>query len=163
MAWSILQFSGEEIIKLATEIEKAGKAFYDAAAEKVGDPEISALFKALGGEEERHLADFQALGRKLQEASFTPNESYAGEYGEYLKAIIDNHVFNINNVDGLVGGVVVAREALAIALRFEKDSIMIFQEFDKLVNDSGREIVQRLIEQEKEHIRVLARLNKVKW
>ncbi|MCL6477375.1 MAG: ferritin family protein [Peptococcaceae bacterium] len=163
MAWSILQFSGGEIIRLATEIEKAGKAFYDAAAEKVDDPEISALFKALGGEEERHLADFQALGRKLQNNSFTPNESYAGEYGEYLKAIVDNHVFNIDNVDSLVERVVVAREALAIALRFEKDSIMIFQEFEKLVDDSGREVVRKLIDQEKEHIRVLAHLNKVKW
>ncbi|MHB8917014.1 MAG: hypothetical protein ACYC4H_03255 [Desulfocucumaceae bacterium] len=43
MAWSILKFSGEEIIELATDIEKAGKAFYDKAAREVSDPELSAL------------------------------------------------------------------------------------------------------------------------
>ncbi|MFZ5648972.1 MAG: ferritin-like domain-containing protein [Bacillota bacterium] len=162
MAWSILKFSGEEIINLATEIERAGKAFYDAASRKVDDPEISALFKRLGMEEEKHIGDFQALGQNLAK-DFTPNESYVGEYGDYIKAIIDNHVFNINNVETLVQNVVVAREALSIALRFEKDSILIFQEFLNVVDESGREIVQELIEQEKRHIGMLARLNKIKW
>jgi len=50
-----------------------------------------------------------------------------------------------------------------VALRFEKDSIMIFQEFMKVVDEPGRIIVQKLIDQEKEHIGLLARLNKIKW
>lgn len=162
MAWSILKFSGEEIIDLAVEIERAGKSFYDAASKKVEDPEISALFKSLGREEEKHIGDFQALGQKLSK-DFAPNESYVGEYGDYIKAIIENHVFNVNNVETLVGNVEVAREALAVALRFEKDSILIFQEFLNVVDDSGREIVNDLIEQEKKHIGMLARLNKIKW
>ncbi|MFZ5652049.1 MAG: ferritin-like domain-containing protein [Bacillota bacterium] len=162
MAWSILKFSGEEIVDLAIEMERAGKAFYDAASKKVEDPEISALFKRLGREEEKHIDDFQALGQKLSK-DFAPNESYVGEYGDYIKAIIDNHVFNVNNVETLVRNVEVAREALAVALRFEKDSILIFQEFLNVVDDSGREIVKELIEQEKKHIGMLARLNKIKW
>lgn len=162
MSWSILKFSGEEIIRLATAIERSGKAFYDAAAQKVDDPEISVLFRNLGREEEKHIGDFQALGENLA-GDFAPNESYVGEYGEYIKAIIDNHVFNINNVDALISDVGVAREALAIALRFEKDSILIFQEFLNVVDDSGKEIVKELIEQEKKHIGMLARLNKIKW
>ncbi|MCL5058173.1 MAG: ferritin family protein [Actinobacteria bacterium] len=162
MSWSILDFTGGEIIDLATEIEKAGKSFYEAAAHKVEVPEVSALFKALGNEEDKHIRDFQALKDHL-EGSFAPEESYPGEYRDYLKAIIDNHVFNIKNVEELVRGVVVAREALAVALRFEKDSILIFQEFMKVVDEPGRAIVQKLIDQEKEHIGLLARLNKIKW
>ncbi|HBV97490.1 MAG: rubrerythrin [Peptococcaceae bacterium BICA1-7] len=162
MSWSILNFTGEEIINLATEIEKAGKSFYEAAAQKVDIPEVSALFKALGNEEEKHIEDFQSLKKHL-DGSFTPEESYPGEYRDYLKAIIDNHVFNIKNVDEFAMGAVVAREALAVALRFEKDSIMIFQEFMKVVDEPGRIIVQKLIDQEKEHIGLLARLNKIKW
>lgn len=80
-----------------------------------------------------------------------------------LITVIDNHIFNIENVDSLVKNVVVAREALAVALRFEKDSILIFQEFLKMVDDTGHEVVQKLIDQEKDHIRMLAHLNKVKW
>jgi len=162
MAWSMINFSGEEIIRLAVEIEKAGQAFYEAAARKVGDSEVAALFTALGGEEERHIVDFQTLGERLKK-EFSANESYTGEYGDYLKAIIDQHVFNLENVDSLVENVVVAREALAIALRFEKDSILIFQEFLEVVDQKGREVVQKLIDQEREHIRVLAHLNKIKW
>jgi rubrerythrin len=162
MSWSILNFTGEEIIELATEIEKAGKTFYEAAAKKVDNAEAGALFKALGNEEDKHIKDFQALKSNL-DTSFSPEESYQGEYREYLKAIVDNHVFNLKNVEELVKDVVVAREALAVALRFEKDSILIFQEFMNVVDDKGKGIVQNLIDQEKEHIRLLAHLNKIKW
>ncbi|MHB8156396.1 MAG: ferritin-like domain-containing protein [Desulfocucumaceae bacterium] len=162
MAWSILTFSGEEIIKLAVEIEKSGKAFYEAAAQKVSDPEMGALFKALGNEEDRHINDFKALGQYLNK-DFTPEESYSGEYGEYLNGIIDNHIFNLSSVDSLVKDVQVAREVLAVALRFEKDSILIFQEFLNLMDGTGRDIVLKLIDQEKGHIGMLARLNKIKW
>lgn len=162
MSWSILNFTGDEIIELATEIEKAGKTFYEAAAQKVDHTDASALFKALGNEEDKHIKDFQALKSNLNRG-FSPEESYPGEYREYLKAIVDSHVFNLKNVDELVKDVVVAREALAVALRFEKDSILIFQEFMNVVDDMGKDIVQNLIDQEKEHIRLLAHLNKIKW
>lgn len=158
MAWSIINFSGEEIIRLATEIEKAGKAFYDAMVQKVDDPELKKVFTFLAGEEEQHIADFTRLGEKLAK-DVVPNESYVGEYGDYIKAIIDSHIFNQNNVADLVKNIKVFKEAVAIAFRFEKDSIMIFQEFLNVVDESGKEIVQKLIDEERQHIRKLALLS----
>lgn len=54
----------------------------------------------MAGDEENHISDFEAIGTSLKK-DFTPDESYTGEYEEYLKAIIDSHVFNVNNVDDL--------------------------------------------------------------
>ncbi|TYO94737.1 ferritin-like domain-containing protein [Desulfallas thermosapovorans] len=155
MAWSITNFSGEEIVRLAVTIEKQGQKFYEIAAGKVDDPEIKGIFEYLAGEEKQHISDFESLGAKLSN-DFTPNESYVGEYSDYIKALIDNHVFNHDNIDKLIDGITVTREALAIALRFEKDSILIFQELYNVVDDSGREIIGKLINQEKQHIRKLA-------
>lgn len=155
MAWSITDFSGEEIVRLAVTIEKQGQKFYEIAAGKIDDPEIKGIFEYLAGEEKQHISDFESLGDKLSK-DFTPNESYVGEYSDYIKALIDNHVFNHDNIDKLVDGITVTREALAIALRFEKDSILIFQELYNVVDDSGREIIGKLINQEKQHIRKLA-------
>jgi rubrerythrin len=155
MAWSITKFSGEEIIRLAVEIEKQGQKFYELAAAKIDNPEIKAVFNFLAGEESQHIADFEMLGEKLPR-DFAPNESYVGEYGDYIKALIDNHVFNHNNIDKFLDNITVAREALAVAFRFEKDSILIFQELYNVVDPAGKEIIEKLIQQEKQHIRKLA-------
>ncbi len=155
MAWSITKFSGEEIVKLAVEIEKQGQKFYEIAAARVTDPEIKSIFEFLAGEEKQHISDFEKLGETLPR-DFTPNESYVGEYGDYIKALIDNHVFNHDNIEKFLPDISVPREALAVAFRFEKDSILIFQELYNVVDDKGKEVLGKLIEQEKQHIRKLA-------
>lgn len=155
MAWSITKFNGEEIVRLAVEIEKQGQRFYELAAARVEDAEVKKTFELLAGEEKQHIVDFEGIGSNLPD-DFTPNESYMGEYGDYIKALIDNHVFNNNNVEKLVPNISVTREALAVAFRFEKDSILIFQELYNLVDDAGKNVLGKLIEQEKQHIRKLA-------
>jgi len=155
MAWSITKFNAEEIIGLAVEIEKQGQKFYEIAAAQVEDAEVKKIFELLVGEEKQHIADFESLGAQLP-SDFVPNESYVGEYGDYIKALIDNHVFNHNNIEKFIPGISVAREALAVAFRFEKDSILIFQELYKVVDDAGKEVLGKLIEQEKQHIKKLA-------
>jgi len=160
MTWSILKFTGEEIIDLAVKIEKAGKTFYEKALNKVDDADAREMFSYLAREEEKHISAFEKLGAKLAK-EVVPNESYVGEYGDYLKSIIDTHVFNQNNVDDLVKDIKTFREALAIAFRFEKDSIIIFQEFLSSVDSTGKEIIGELIAEEKEHIKKISKLNRI--
>ncbi len=155
MAWSMINFSGEEIVKLAVAIEQQGQKFYEIAVGKVDGIEIKAMFTALAGEEKQHISDFEALGAGLGQ-EFFPNESYVSEYSNYIQALIDNHVFNHDNIDKLAAGVTTAREALAVALQFEKDSILIFQELYNVVDASGKDIIGKLIEQEKQHIHKLS-------
>ena len=160
MSWSIVSFTGQEIIRLAVDIEKEGRSFSEKAALKVDDAEVRKVLGYLAGEEEKHIADFQKVGAGLTE-DVNIDESYVGEYGEYLKSIIDSHIFNQNNVDDLVAGIKVPREALAIALRFEQDSIVIFQEFSNVVDKAGKATIDELIRQEKEHIRRIADVSRM--
>ncbi|MFA7467349.1 MAG: ferritin family protein [Desulfotomaculaceae bacterium] len=155
MAWSITKFNGTEIVRLAVEIEKQGQKFYEIAAAQVDDDEVKKIFELLSGEEKQHIVDFESLGANLP-SDFILNESYVGEYGDYLKALVDNHVFNHDNIEKLLPNISVAREALAVAFRFEKDSILIFQELYNLVDEAGKVVLGKLIEQEKLHIRKLA-------
>ena len=160
MSWSIISFSGQEMIKLAVQIEKAGQAFYEKAALKVDDCEVKSVLSYLAGEEEKHISDFQNLGEHLTE-DINIDESYVGEYGDYLKSIIDSHIFNLDNVDNLVNGIKAPREALAIAFRFEKDSIVIFQEFSHVIDKAGKPVIEELIKQEKEHIKKIADVSRM--
>ena len=111
----------------------------------------------LAKEEERHIVDFEKLAEKLSD-EFVPNESYVGEYGDYLKSMINSHIFNLSNVEDLVKGLKTNQEILKYALNFEKDSILIFREFENFVTKTGNEMIQRLINEEKGHINKINRL-----
>jgi len=152
MSWSIVNFSGEEIIELALEMERSGKNFYETAVAYAEGAKLKEMLDYLAKEEEKHIADFQKLAEKLTK-EFVPNESYVGEYGDYLKSMINSHIFNVSNVEDLVKGVKTNQEILKFALSFEKDSILIFQEFVNFVNKAGNDIIQQLIDEEKGHIK----------
>lgn len=152
MSWSIINFTGEEIIKLALEMEKTGKEFYEKAIAYAKGAQLKEILAYLSKEEEKHIKDFEKIGEKLSQ-EFEPNESYAGEYGDYLQSIISNHIFNLNNVEDLVKKIKSDRDILQFALSFEKDSIMIFQEFNHLVTVTGRDVIKDLINEEKGHIK----------
>ncbi|KLU67641.1 rubrerythrin [Desulfosporosinus acididurans] len=161
MSWSIVNFTGEEIIKLALEMEKSGKEFYEKALSYAQDLQLKEVLAYLAKEEEKHLKDFEKLGERLSK-EFIPNESYAGEYGDYLTSIVNNHIFNLNNVEDLVKGIKTDLDILRFALSFEKDSIMIFQEFENFVNNTGKDIVKDLLNEEKEHIKKINALFLIK-
>lgn len=152
MSWSIINFTGEEIVKLALEMEKSGKLFYEKAESVVENAKLKEMLTYLAEEEENHIKDFGKLGERLSD-EFVPNESYIGEYGDYLKSIVNNHIFNVNNVEDLVKGIKTDREILQFALSFEKDSIVIFQEFENFVNKAGNDVIKELINEEKGHIK----------
>ncbi|AFM41707.1 hypothetical protein Desaci_2782 [Desulfosporosinus acidiphilus SJ4] len=152
MSWSIVNFSGEEIIKLSLEMETSGKEFYEKALNYAEEIQLKEMLGYLALEEEKHLKEFKKLGERLTK-EFEPNESYAGEYGDYLKSIVNNHVFNLNKVEDLVKGIKTDLDILRFALSFEKDSIMIFQEFENFVSSTGKEIIKELVNEEKGHIK----------
>lgn len=152
MSWSIVNFTSEEIIELALEMERAGKAFYEKAAPYAEGVKLKEMLSYLAQEEERHIADFQKIAEKLTQ-EFVPNETYIGEYGDYMKAMIDSHIFNVSNIEDLLKGIKTNREILNFALSFEKDSIMIFQEFVNFVDKSGSKVITQLINEEKGHIK----------
>jgi rubrerythrin len=50
--------------------------------------------------------------------------------------------------------------AILIAMSFEKDSILFFSELRPLVHEQHRDIVEKFIEEEKQHLVYLAKLKK---
>lgn len=150
-------FKGMDVITFAVEIEKNGEKFYETMANITEDPEISKIFHHLKEQEAQHIIDFQQLLDKA--GGYQPQETYTGEYLEYVKALVDNHVFNAQaDIDALAKGVKDTIGALDLALRFEKDSIIFFAELKNAVSPQDQETIEELINQEREHIRVLSNL-----
>jgi rubrerythrin len=157
MAFSLTNYTGEEIVNLAVAIEKEGKEFYDSALQYAKGYKLKEALIYLAREEEKHVAVFQKIGDKLVK-NFVPNESYEGEYEDYLKSIVNSRSFNVKKVEDMVKTIHTDQDILNFALTFEKDSILIFDEFKAFVNDEGKEIISELIEEEKGHIRKIVKI-----
>jgi len=162
----MLSFSADEIFKIGMEIELNGKAFYKAAAELCKDKEVRAVIEHLRDEEARHYDVFSGMREKLPESAktetvFDPDD----EMALYIKALADSRVFtNEKEAVNQAKSCKNPAEIFRIALGFEKDTILMFESMKKVTKaEWGQAKVDRLIEEEKEHIRkISAALGKIK-
>ena len=153
-------FYAREIVEVAIQIEKNGRAFYTAMEGSVEDPELKGTYAFLAREEAKHIERFSQLGDRVKKGrpgTFMESE----EYGLYLEALADEHVFR---ADG--SGEKMARKAkgkiggLDIGIQFEKDTILFFEELCGLIHAKDRSVIDRLISEEKAHLKKLLDMKK---
>ena len=152
-------FNSGEIIKLAIQIEKNGRGFCDRAARAAKSPRSKKLFEFLKSEEEKHLAVFDGMLKRIDRND--PGENFRGEQAEYMMALAHGNIFPEEKeekkaVRGVRGDVA----AIKLGIEFEKDSILFYSEMKKYVSKEYQETVEEVIGQEKEHFRRLSRLLK---
>lgn len=151
--WKI--FKASEIVEFAVRIEQNGYAFYEKAESLVNNPAAKELLTFLKEEEKNHEQVFRDILGTLEPLNI--RETYAGEYEEYLKALVDSHVFGAEGAaEKAVANLDNEIDVLNTAIGFEKDTILFFRELKELVSEKDREIVDRLIKEEQSHLRKLA-------
>jgi len=151
--WKI--FKAAEIVEFAVRIEQNGYTFYQKAESFVNNPAAKELLAYLKEEEAKHEKLFREMMGTLEPANV--RETYEGEYEEYLKALVDNHVFGAEGAaEKALARINNEIEVLNTAMGFEKDTILFFRELRDLVSDKDREVVDRLIREEQSHLRKLA-------
>ena len=92
---------------------------------------------------------------------YQPPEILTEEYDSYLRALTDSFVFTDDQVAREMARKVESDvEAIQIALGAEKDSILFYSEMRGLVRTSDRDVVNKIIEEEKSHLRRLSDLKK---
>ena len=152
-------FSGSELVNIAIGIEKSGLAFYQSLVKKEKDVMARGAYKYLAEMEEKHIKTFQSMLGAVGE--YKPPEMYTEEYDLYMKALVDSAVFTDDKVAReMAEKAASSAEAIQIALGAEKDSILYYSEMRNLVRERDREVVNRIIEEEKSHLRQLSDLKK---
>ena len=141
-----------EVIEFAVYIEQNGYTFYNETKNKFDDQGLQDLFQFLGDEELKHEKTFKAL--VMQAGSFTPHERYAGEYSAYMRDFLKMHALgNDEALKNKIAGIKDAAGAVAMALEFEKDSIVLFTMLKKYISGSkGEGLVDNIIQEELTHI-----------
>ena len=154
-----ISFSGNELINIAIGIEGRGIAFYDIMTRSTENATARDVFQHLADMERDHVQIFQDM---LGEADkYQPPEAYAEEYAAYFQALVDNAVFT----DGMANSQMVIQadsdiKAIELAISAEKDSILFYYEMKEIMPPPAQPMVNKIITEEKSHIRQLSELKK---
>lgn len=160
----IYPFNAAEVFKIALEIEENGRAFYEEAQKAVDDPEVKKLFAWLALAEVNHKNHFSDMLAGLpQEAAAKTVWDPDNEQDQYLKFMADQHVFrksdDVTQLLAKIKGSGGPREALLLAARFEKDSIVLFAELKDLTgNHEGQHQVAKIMKEEQAHLRTISNM-----
>jgi rubrerythrin len=152
-----ISFYGNEIINIAIGIERRGIAFYDVLARSTQNAKARQIFQYLVGMEREHILIFQDM---LDEADkYEVPEAFAGEYGAYLQALVDSAVFTD---DAVTSELATQSEndiaALELGINAEKDSILFYYEMREMMPKAARAKIDKVITEEKQHLRQLSEL-----
>lgn len=151
-------FNISEIVDLGIEKEKKRRDFYGLCAERLNDKNIKELFSKLRDWEETHIEKFKGIRGSIKEPRET--EAYEGELSSYMHALLDDKLYNDVSPGKFSSNVKTPLDAITYGIGFEKDSIIFFNEIMNYTVDSRKEIIRKLIEEEKQHIIYLTLLKK---
>lgn len=152
-------YNAEDIYNIGVEVEKNGQAFYAEAAKVAKDEESKKLLEELANWEKGHVSLFEELKNEL------PDDVRSGEdlfdidndVAKYFKAAADSHVFKKGvDIQKLVNEINDTLGIFKMALRFEKDSVVLYQGMKSMVSESmGKSKVDKLIDEEMIHVSMM--------
>ncbi|HLD36607.1 MAG TPA: ferritin family protein [Planctomycetota bacterium] len=157
-------FNAEEIFHIAVMIEDNGEKFYNHVSATTTDAKTKDICAKLAGQEHKHRLLFEKLLSDVvnKKGSMYNIADFPQDDLSYLKAVSDSNVFtqalNLKDVSAKIKN---TKDAIIIALDFEKDSILFFIQMKKFTRPEwGQAEINKLIEQEQEHIVTLTTLLK---
>jgi len=150
-------FSANEVVQMGIQIKQNGKDYYITMAKSASENKTKEAFQYLAAEEEKHIRTFEDILSEI--GKYEPPESYPGEYFAYLRTLSEEYVFTeARKGKEIAGKVKDDREAIETGIGFEKDFILFYEEMKNFVSQGDHQTIDKLIEQEKEHLRNLSEL-----
>jgi rubrerythrin len=151
-------FNAAEVIDLGIAKEKKRLDFYALVAEKFKQKEMKDLFGKLRDWEAQHIRKFTAIRDTVDESEVV--ESYQGELGAYMKALVDDMLYKQVTAAQFSKNVKDPLEAIKYGIGFEKDAILFFHELLRYMTPNHQEKIVELINEEKTHIVYLTLLKR---
>ncbi len=152
-------FNPREVFAIAREMEEEGLAFYKAVARQVGDPDAKALFLKLASDELQHVRDIERLEEHGEEYFPTEEDSLVAQY---IQGIVDTKVFPpVSEVPEIAGSTRGLTEAIGFGISAEERAIEFYTKAkSEARTEEAVDAFSRLLEQEEEHLALLAELRK---
>lgn len=152
------EFSADEILEIAQQIEQNGIKFYSAAADCVENPQHKQLLTDLANWEVSHVETFKKMRQGLgaeerQPTVFDPDN----EIGQYLKSMADRVVFTSRmKPEEMLCENPTYRRILEVALDREKDAVVFYASVKGLVSERlGRGKIEDIMNEEVYHVALI--------
>ncbi|NTV55922.1 MAG: ferritin family protein [Deltaproteobacteria bacterium] len=144
-------FSLVEVYDLGIRIEKNGEKFYRDALKQAWSGPIADMLKQLAEEEVKHVEFF---AKRMDAVKQKRENPFLDEMGtEMLKDILGNQIFSLKDTD--VSKIRSVDELVALAIEFEKDTILFYAMVGSFMTDGGaRRELKEIIEEEERHVRL---------
>ena len=141
------------IILALIDLEQAGYTFYQEAAEGMEEGVVKNLFLKLAKDEQAHEKTYKELLEKYSDTT----DILVDEDESYLKLMLDFNTSIINEEKSeKIKKVLSKREALIIAEKLEKDTIMVLNEVVEFDKDFNRSKAYKIaVKEEKNHLRMI--------
>lgn len=144
-------FTLAEIYDLGIRIEKNGERFYRDALKQAWSTPIADMLKMLAEEEVKHVDFFEKRLDALKQKRENPLLDEMG--ASMLKDILGNQTFSLKETD--VSTIKDVNELIAIAIEFEKDTILFYEMVGSFMTDhEARRELQEIIEEEERHVKL---------
>jgi len=154
-----LSVTSGELIDVAVGIERSGAAFYEYLVNTTRDVRAQVMYKYLADQERTHIKTFQAL--RTDVGDYRPPISSSDEYAAYLEALVKSAVFGNDMMARRMAEKTSSdSEAIEIAIRAEKDSILFYTSIKDLVRQPDLEVIDKIVEEERAHLTQLSEFRK---
>ncbi len=155
-----LQYAGSEVLKIAVEIERKGKIFYEDMAELITHPKVKEIFQFLAKEEVRHEVIFTKMLSSIEpqtEKSVFDDD----ELSLFYRSLVGDKVFPSKSVEKeLKNDFSDLATALQRALDLEKDAILFFHEMKTITSEKDHAVIEEIIQEERDHIKKILEIMK---
>jgi len=145
--------TGEDVLRMAMDMEQTGRIFYEALAGGTEDGRAAQLFIKLARAELAHHAKFKQMHDALTAGRSTMQwtNAQANELHTLVTENIQPSPQDIHNV--AMGGKMC--DAVAMAGKMERDAIAFYTRMLDMVDPDSARIVKQIIESEQSHLRDL--------
>lgn len=141
----------KDLLEFAISVEKNGYRFYTETAKKFSTLETIKLFHYLAEEELKHEHFFQEL--LSQEPEFIPSKTLQNAYRIFRRDFLNSFTFAIGeSVPRSIETVRTPDEAIEQAIRFEKDTVVLYSSIRKHIDPSLHAKLSTIIDEELGHI-----------
>ncbi|MFO7570496.1 MAG: ferritin family protein [Smithellaceae bacterium] len=151
------KYNVDEMLAHAMEIEQAGEKFYAVLAERLENPQLKKIFSLMSRQEVEHDKVYQQLRDQLSGTpGGTPDQEDQFDFKQH--EMLEDRIFNRLEVVRKTPKLKTLGDALAFMIDIEMDVVDYFENIRKLVSPKGQSVMERIINEEKTHVKQLVDL-----
>lgn len=152
-------FSAAEVVEMGMAIERRSCDLYARLAEAVSDAQAGEIFLFLVKEKTGQLAQLKEMAVRLKQQE--PLGQYSDDYAGYIRDLSEEFVIAERSLPATLARGLERGQALQMGIDREKDTALFYEGIKDLVPAAERGYIEKLIIQERRHMRRLIAYKRV--